>query len=412
MNYLEIYAIRVHQELSDFYITSIRAGDLLKFTFSEKLEYTDENGKLKGNQRKIDEKRLKEIGTYISSVEMSFPNSIILAANYSEAGELVDDEAERWDIDSIDSNLYKIAIPTDKKLAAIVDGQHRLMGFGEKYLKDQSKLDIELPCAIFFDLPNSYQAFLFATINGNQKRVDKSLALEQFGFNVEDEPQQTWTPEKLAVYFTRTLNFKESPIKGHIKIAPKISTSLKKEVFSSQKDWSISTATIVDGILGLITSNAKRDRVEMAQENIWGKRSRSMVSNIRDKSPLRIQYLDRDDDYIFKIIFNYLSAIKETLWKTYDPKSYIFKTVGVQALFDVLKRILQINILTEQNDFKSLLETAQIYDFSSSAVQASGIGRKDIRNAILLTMEIINQDILTENDLNKINDFKKKSPEN
>lgn len=407
MSYLNMYAIRVKQELSDFYITSIKARDLLKFTFSEKLEYTDEDGKLKGNQRKIDEKRLREIGMYISSVEMSFPNSIILAANYSEAGELVDDEAERWDLDTIDGNLFKITIPTDKKLAAIIDGQHRLMGFGEKYLNDQSKLDIELPCAIFFDLPNSYQAFLFATINGNQKRVDKSLALEQFGFNVEEEPQQTWTPEKLAVYFTRTLNFKESPIKGHIKIAPKISSALEKAIFSSQKEWSISTATIVDGILGLITSNAKRDRVEMAQENIWGKRSRSMVSNVRDNSPLRQQYLDKEDDYIFKIVFNYLSSIKETLWRVYDPKSYIFKTVGVQALFDVLKRILQYQLITEENEFKSYLATAMIYDFSSSAVQASGIGRKDIRNAILVSTRIIDENILTESDLNKINEFKK-----
>lgn len=408
MNYLTIYAIKVSQPLSDFFITSIKASDLLALTFSEKLEYTNEQGKLKGNQRKIDEKRLREIGKYIDSVEMSFPNSIILAANYSEEGELVDDVNDRWDIDSIDNNLYKITIPSNKKLAAVIDGQHRLMGFGDKYLGDRSKLDIELPCAIFFDLPNSYQAFLFATINGNQKRVDKSLALEQFGFNVEDEPQHTWTPEKLAVYFSRRLNFKESPLKGHIKIAPKISSALERQVFHSQSEWSISTATIVDGILGLITSNAKRDRVEMAQENIWGKRSRKMVNDFKDKSPLRQEYLDKNDDYIFKVIYNFLSAAKRTVWKNYNPKSYIFKTVGVQALFDVLKQILlHDKTLIDDYEFESYLETAMIYDFSSSLVQASGIGRKDIRNAILYSSGLINENVLKQEDFEKIKGFEK-----
>jgi len=101
-----------------------------------------------------------------------------------------------------------------------------------------------------------------------------------------------------------------------------------------------------------------------------------------------------------------LKTIKETLWREYDPKSYIFKTVGVQALFDVLKRMLQCDLPIGENNFETYLDTARIYDFSSSAVQASGIGRKDIRNAILLAMGIIDEDILNESDLKKINEFK------
>lgn len=201
MNYLELYALKITQPLSDFYITSIKAKNLIDISFSEQLQYIDDTGKLHGNQRKIDSKRLSEIGRYIDSVEMSFPNSIIIAANYNEEGKIIDDESIRWDFVHVEKNLYKIFIPSNAKLAAIIDGQHRLNGFEEKYITDQTRLEVELPCSIFFDLPNSYQAFLFATINGNQKRVDKSLALEQFGFNVEDEPQNSWTPEKLAVYF-------------------------------------------------------------------------------------------------------------------------------------------------------------------------------------------------------------------
>ncbi|MCB9310863.1 MAG: DGQHR domain-containing protein [Lewinellaceae bacterium] len=406
MNFKEIYAIKVSQPLCDFYLTSMKAIDILQVSFSEQLQYYDENGKLQGSQRKVDSKRLTEIGKFIDSVEMSFPSSIIIAANYNEDGELIDDENIRWDIEQLADNLFKIIIPTEAKLAAVIDGQHRLQGFGDKYLKNKERLNTELPVSIFFDLSNPYQAFLFATINGNQVKVDKSLALEQFGFNVEDEPQHSWTPEKLAVYFARILNFKESPIKGHIKIAPKISNQLHKQIFKTEAEWSVSTATIVDGILNLITNNAKRDRVEMAQENIWGKRSRSMVENFKsDKSPLRREYINKDDNFIFEVVVNFLAAAKKTVWNEYNHRSYIFKTVGIQALFDLLKRILEKNKTAKESEFITYLEQSTKYDFSSSSIQASGIGRKDIRNALLLSSGLIDESFLKPEDLNKIKEF-------
>jgi DNA phosphorothioation-associated DGQHR protein 1 len=401
MSFLKIYAIRISQPLGDFFITGINAESLRTIAFSEQLQYHDEHGKLQGSQRKIDDRRLKEIGRYIDSVELSFPNAIILAANYNEDGELIEDTDARWYYNQLENNLYEIVVPTNQKLAAIIDGQHRLKGFD--YITNAARLSIELPCSIFFDLPNSYQAYLFATINGNQKKVDKSLALEQFGFNVEDEPQHSWTPEKLAVYFVRQLNFKESPLKGHIRIAPKITSDLQKEIFTEPSEWMVSTATIVDGILNLISSKPKRDRVEMAQENIWGKRTRSMIEHFKsDKSPLRQLYLDKKDDEIFKIIFNFLDAAKETVWAQFDSKSYIFKTVGVQALFDFLKRILDLNQFPDKSVFLQYLANASEFDFSKNTIQASGIGRKDIRDALLYSAGLIDESKLSIEALDKI----------
>jgi DNA phosphorothioation-associated DGQHR protein 1 len=406
MNYREILAIKVSQPLCDFYLTSMKANDLLQVSFSEQLQYHDENGTLQGSQRKIDSKRLSEIGRFIDSVEMSFPSSIVIAANYTEEGEMVEDENLRWSIDDLGNNLFKILIPTDSKLAAVIDGQHRLQGFGEKYLTNSERLNVDLPVSIFFDLSNPYQAFLFATINGNQKKVDKSLALEQFGFNVEEEPQHSWTPEKLAVYFVRKLNFKDSPIKGHIKIAPKISTELHKQIFQTEAEWTVSTATVVDGILNLISSKPKRDRVEMAQEDIFGRRKRSMVAGFTDKSPLRQQYLEKEDDFIFDVITNFLLAAKETVWSEFNPRSYIFKTVGVQAIFDLLKRILLQNLVSDKDSFVNSLSGSMHFDFSNTVIQASGIGRKDIRNALLLGAGIISEVDLNVDDLKKINDLR------
>ncbi|WCT13480.1 DGQHR domain-containing protein [Mucilaginibacter jinjuensis] len=405
MSFLKINAIKITQPLGDFFITGLNAASLRIIAFSEELQYYDESGKLQGSQRKIDDRRLKEIGRYIDSVELSFPNSIILAVNYNEEGELIENSNDRWYYNQIEGNHYEIIVPTDKKLAAIIDGQHRLKGFD--YITDNTRLQVELPCSIFFDLPNSYQAYLFATINGNQKKVDKSLALEQFGFNVEDEPQHSWTPEKLAVYFVRQLNFKDSPLKGHIRIAPKMSQDLQKEIFTEQSQWMVSTATVVDGILNLISSKPKRDRVEMAQENIWGKRSRSMVEKFKsDKSPLRQLYLDKSDDEIFKKVFDFLVVAKKTVWNKFDSKSYIFKTVGVQALFDFLKRILEVNPNADESTFRRYFTNIDQYDFSKNTIQASGIGRKNIRDALLYSAGLLEVTKLSVDTLDKIKSLK------
>ena len=93
MSYLTLQAIKIEQPLASFYVTKIKADNLIEVSFSEELQYIDSNGRLKGNQRKIDENRLKSIGKYIDSVEMSFPNSIIIAANYDKlTGQIIDDE--------------------------------------------------------------------------------------------------------------------------------------------------------------------------------------------------------------------------------------------------------------------------------------------------------------------------------
>jgi DNA phosphorothioation-associated DGQHR protein 1 len=394
---MKIKAIKIIQPLAEFYLTKMKASELLEISFSEQLQYIDDNGKLKGSQRKINDSRLKEIGRYIDSVEMSFPNSIIIAANYTEQGEITEDKDKRWTLLHLENDLYEINIPSNEKLAVIIDGQHRLFAFN--HLQNKERLGIDLPCSIFFDLPNSYQAFLFATINGNQKKVDPSLSVEQFGFNVSEEPKKSWTPEKLAVFITRKLNFSSklnSPFYNKVKVAPINSFDFKSESTS----WFISTATIVQGLLGLISSNPKRDRVEMGQEHIFKGRSRSLLKSIKDSSPLRSYFLEENDDELISIVVNYFETVKVYLWERANPDSYILKTIGIQALFDFLKVILQNESNYQNIDFKKYFVTVSNIDFSDNYFQASGVGKSRIRRVLY---HLNNIDILLkEEDIKNI----------
>lgn len=260
--------------------------------------------------------------------------------------------------------------------------------------------DLQLACSVYFDLPNSYQAFLFATINSNQKKVDRSLALDLFGYNVDDEPAKAWTPEKFAVFLSRKLNTDKpiSPLYQHIKVAPLKAENLFEEKLNQK--WFISTATIVDGICSLISTNAKRDRVRMQQKAIFG-RDRDVLLDFKDSSPLRSFFIQMKDQTIYDTVINYFTVLDEKIWKQSNSKSYIIKTVGIQASFDVLKLILlkENSSTPSKIDFSKYISTVTKINFSDRFYQASGIGRSRIKNTIALASGIIEQSKLKKNDL-------------
>ncbi|MDE0142743.1 MAG: DGQHR domain-containing protein [Caldilineaceae bacterium] len=59
----------------------------------------------------------------------------------------------------------------------VIDGQHRLLAFGEGELEDEN---FDLPVVLFEDLDVSWQAYLFWTINITPKRISPSLAYDLY----------------------------------------------------------------------------------------------------------------------------------------------------------------------------------------------------------------------------------------
>jgi DNA phosphorothioation-associated DGQHR protein 1 len=396
MKKTRIKAIKVSQPLGNFFIISIKARILKDISFSEPLTYLSDDGRMKGNQRQINTKRLKEIGKYIDTAEMTFPNSIILSVNNKPDGSIIEEKENRWEL--IEENGdYIIEFNEDVMAASIIDGQHRMKGF--EYIQNESRLEMDLLCSVFFDLPNPYQAYLFATINGNQKRVDKSLALEQFGYYIENEKKEAWTPEKLAANIARELNFeKKSPLFSSIKLAP----IYDNEDFAklNKSNWFISTSAIMEGVLSLITSNYKRDRIEMMNKKMFSGRDRKMVENYNDSSPLRQEFLNYKDEVIKNIVFTFFHSINDMIWSKVDnSNSYLKKTIGVQALFDLLKEHLKNNRTFDPK----IIESISKVDFSDNYFQASGIGKTRIRNVIFILNNFRTiEDVKSESDKHEI----------
>jgi DNA phosphorothioation-associated DGQHR protein 1 len=352
-----------------------------------------------GTQRLRQPKRLNDIANYINRDDSAFPNSIILAANYREDGRVegeTDNEADeqrefqrRWSVDEKAPGCYVLTIPTPDRLAAIIDGQHRLFAFG---LASSEHRDDELLCSVYIDLPKPLQAHIFATINSTQKPVDKSLTYELFGYNLDDEPSSRWSPEKLAVFLTRRLGSdKESPMFGRVAVAPQNDFSVEA---ADRNHWRVSTAVLVQGILRLISSNPKADSNALftKDDSFFSKpRTRLDIKDLRrDRSPLRDLYIESNDQLIYKITENFLIAADRLFWQAADPRSFILKTVGIQALLDVL-RLMAADAISSRKatveSFENRLRSAAKIDFSEDLFRnASGSGRSIIRNRILDAM--------------------------
>ena len=386
----------VRQPFGDFFVAALPVEILLDTAFSDRLRAQRENGsyRLEGSQRNLMEGRLKDIGKFITAVGAVFPNTIILAANYREEDGLIEErEEEKWLFDvSSDAQTGVLTIKSPTKLAPIIDGQHRLFAFN--FASERNRLDTRLLCAIYFDLPKPYQAFLFATINSTQRPVSKSQTYELFGYNVEDEPPEQWTPEKLSVFLARKLNTEEdSPFFHRILIAAE--NDLMPSMAEARKlgQWAVSTATVVEGVVRLISSNPKMDAYTMAGRLEYEGNSRSILMSARpgDKAPLRKLYVEGNDKLILTFVKNYFRAVSSTVWKTASPQSYILKTVGIQALFDIGRRLFneavgQRNVSFEF--FAKRLDRARRIDFMDTFFQFSGTGRIRIRTVLEFAIDL------------------------
>jgi len=396
----KFFAIKVTQPMGEFYLTALPVNLLLDVGFTMPLTLNDDE-QLDGNQRRLDPKRVKDIENYLHSQDAVLPGTIILAANCTTNGEILDpngeDQALRWQINSLsnehlDDSVCELEIPSvEKKLAAVVDGQHRLWGF--ENLSEESKKML-LPCAIFMDLPTPMQASIFATINFNQKPVSKSQSYELFSYNLEDEKESAWSPDKFAVFITRKLNsLDESPFKNHIKVAAQDDRVLAKTIKLYQKEWCVSTATVVEGILSLISKNPKDDRNKLYRQSPLNRSRKKLLSIGNAPPPFREMFISEERDIvIYKTILNFWNAVDEVFWRKIpnDKSSAIRKTAGIQALFRVMKELLPQQI--ESMDFRqeiwsNILARAQSIDFSVPPfTESSGKGRTYIQDAILVAI--------------------------
>lgn len=397
--------IKVSQPLGDFFLCSVPAGLLKKVAYW--IPATAEQSssrilKMFGVQRRLSPERAKKIGEYIDSTEATFPNTIILSANFDLDDNYEEEENARWSITERSDGCYLLRIPSEKKLASVVDGQHRLAGFD--FTGKADRQEMQLPCAVFLDLPKAYQANIFATINFNQKRVDKSLAYQLFGYELDESDNKKWSPNLVALFIARVLNAEaSSPFSGHIKLAMaelgKSETDYASQatsVLETNRKWAVSIAAIVEGVEKLISSNQASDRNLL----LSGKFALRHQLPQDPKAPLRQLYLESEDKTIYRVVVEFFRALSEILWKSQKQNSFVCRTVGILASFDILRIGLSAGKIKIEDTYATtfqIISAAKGIDFTDNFFHASGAGRVRIRNVLGVATSLISSDQLRGN---------------
>lgn len=197
-------------------------------------------------------------------------------------------------------------------------------------------------------------------------------------------------------FFSRRLNAdRTSPFCGHIKVA---AMDYRENAEREKRNWKVSTASIVEGVLSLISAHPQTDRNQMCSVPP-GKRSRSMIGvDGTNKLPLREFYCAGDsDELLYGIIRNFFTAAYRVLEKEITEQgsvcySAFYRTAGVQALFCVLKAMLQDNEFFNRKDFRveswqEALSPVRSFNFDDFGV-SSGKDRSLIRDAILVLLKL------------------------
>jgi DGQHR domain-containing protein len=306
-NKISFPCLSVEQPIGTFYIGVIDASDLVAISFADvrRPEGRDIERYI-GTQRDLSEGRVAEIKQYVTSVDASFPTSVILAVSSENA--------------KYDEKRGTISIDKNENVAKIIDGQHRIAG-----LKDYSgNPPFHVNITIFIDMDIEDQAMVFATINLKQTKVTKSLAYDLYDY------AQSRSPQKTCHNIAKLMNFKNgSPFYHRLKILGK-ATGLGTEV--------ITQATFVDRMLKLITRDAMKDRDNIKRNKgldpIDSKQARNLV--------LRGRFIDEKDAEIAKIIWNYFKAVEARWpqgWENLNPGFILARTTGFAALLRLFPQV-------------------------------------------------------------------------
>lgn len=281
-------------------------GEMVEYSIDEgNIWYLKDFDEDPNIQRKESLERLKEIGEYIDKTNSIFPNAIICNISLKETK---DDSANEEGVDSEIWNYISICngemtFDSDKVEISIIDGQHRLGGF--RYA-DESNLDkYELVVTFLIGLLPAQQAELFATINGKQKSVNKSVL-----YDLSTMSEEEYSMQMMAHLMVTWFNVNEkSPLKNKIKML-------------GSGNGTISQAAMIDAVLPML--NLKKGKY---------KRATDLRTNLQ--FPIFHKFYEkRESKYIIQNLYDYLSIVKQN-YKEYwnvENSSILIKTTGISGL--------------------------------------------------------------------------------
>lgn len=351
MRSLKTPVFSVTQPIGTFYVASMRAVDLLeicKFDY-RRMTYVGGYVDFLGIQRRIDDRRVREIVSYIRTLDSCFPTSVVISID-EKCASIYDTDVTGVHLlavkEYVDSEDPSLSIPYEQ-IASIIDGQHRLKG-----LEESGQIEFDIGVAIFVGVDDATEATIFSTVNLAQTKVNRSLVYDLFSLAKTPSPEKTC--HEIAVALDR---LEESPLHNKIK---RLGTATEGRFGET-----LSQATVVKSILPYITNDPVGDRDR-------GRRFEHWVPIDTKGARNRIFYqffANKEDQKILAILMNYFSAIRDRwsgAWANTGQGNIINRTNGFNGFMRFL-RPAYLYFTTEptvvrQDDFAKLFEKTNLRD--------------------------------------------------
>lgn len=316
---IELPCIKITQPLGDFFIASINSKELCEITDFDVRRMIKERDieTYLGIQRPVNDKRVKEIGEYVNTLDACFPTSVILAIDGSCAS--YDAEKGKLTLSNyVEPERFEEKIHY-RQIAKVLDGQHRIEGL-KSYLQ-KSPFDINV--SIFIDMDIENQAYIFSTVNLAQTKVNKSLVYDLYDLAKTRSPQKTC--HNVAVGLDK---HKDSPLFHRIKRLGVATQGRFNET--------ITQATFVQSLMPYISSNPQKDRDVFLRKRLPELGKTIDLENLI----FRQLFLQEKDLAIADIVWNYFDAIKQKwpdAWQLSTQGLMLNRTNGFKALMRFLK---------------------------------------------------------------------------
>ena len=303
-DWIQVNVLEINQPIGIFYYGAINHADLIHISYSDIRRIDREQRAVEsylGIERPLRNNRVAELKDYVNTVEATFPSPIILAIDEEDA--------------ALDTETHIMSIKNSQDVAKILDGQHRIAG-----LEGFEGETFEVLVTIFVNMDIEYQAMVFATINLEQTKVNKSLAYDLYEYATARSPQKT------CHNIVRLLNSREgSPFQNKIKVLG----------IAGERSETISQALFVDSLIPLISRNPNKDRDDLKRARLL-----ELPSAGDDHSLIfRKVFIDEKDGVIARVLWNYFKAV-ERKWTRYwidvIPGHVLNRTTGFRGLMEFL----------------------------------------------------------------------------
>lgn len=299
--YVSFKCIEVTQPIGTFYIGRMDYQDLIDISYADvlRIEQRDVERYL-GVERPLSPRRVANLVKYVETIDATFPTSVILTISSNDA-----DYDEKSEI---------MKIRRGHEIAKIIDGQHRIAGLKE-YSGSSGPFQVNV--TIFVDMDMENQGMVFAVINLEQTKVNKSIVYSLY------EYARSRSPQKTCHNIAKLLNSKEgSPFKDKIKILGSATGKAKE---------SLTQATFVERLLFFISREPMIDRDRLKR----GEKLSKVTGSEERRLLFRNMFIDERDAEVAKVISNYFAAVEFKwfdAWYHSRAGNILNRTTGFGAL--------------------------------------------------------------------------------